>query len=139
MNRQAKREGMRSKKKSVKRAAVAEAKAAVSQNAAAVMKKLDFHEEQLKALNAWGMSTIRERQADVELLDRLATIAVLLLKRALGREMSAEEIAAMTEALDGPSKGESDGATSEGVAGSAAPVSGDDVSGEQLGDDVSGG
>lgn len=78
--------------------------------------------ERLGNLEAWALGNLKDQRGRDDLLDKVATITVLLIKEALGRELSPEEVAGLTEALDGPSKGETDGVTSQSAAGDSAPA-----------------
>jgi hypothetical protein len=90
--------------------------------------------EQLGNINAWAVGAIREQRQRDELLDKVATIAVMLIKDCLGRNLTDEEHAALVEAIDGPAKKEGDNGDSatQPVEGSAAQPAGGDVSGERL-------
>jgi hypothetical protein len=88
--------------------------------------------EMVNNLNAWAMEQVRVHQEREVLLQMLTTCVTLVVKDVLGRGLSEEETAALTEALDGPpKKGESNGSeATERAEGTAAQPAGGDVPGE---------
>lgn len=83
--------------------------------------KLAAIEGRIANIESWAMGQIRANNQQGEHLDKLTTVAVLLIKEALGMTLSEEEVAALKEAV-----GEGSGSEAvQGVDGKAAPVDGD--------------
>lgn len=89
--------------------------------------KLKLLLERAGNLEAWALETMRGNKERENLVQMMATCVTLLIKDCIGRGLSEEETAALTEALDGPKKGETDGETSQSAEGNTAPAAGTDV------------
>jgi hypothetical protein len=89
--------------------------------------KLKLVVERTGNMESWALETIRANKQREELTQMLTTCVTLLIKDCIGRGLSDEETAALTEALDGPPKGETDGGTArEASAGESVPAASDD-------------
>lgn len=118
-----KRRAQRDAKKQAKLAKTAAAKEAVSKAAGELQKDLAMTKERLNNLEAWALETMRGNKERENLVQMMATCVTLLIKDCIGRGLSEEETAALTEALDGPpKKGETDGDAPQDTAGEPVPT-----------------
>jgi hypothetical protein len=90
----------------------------------AIENKLKNQAEQLANLNAYAMQEVQNKPRMEVLIDTMATCVTLLIKDCIGRGLSEEETAALTEALDGK-KGETNEA-SQSTEGQPVPATGDE-------------